>query len=140
MTISLREKIAQMLLIRQYDLLQKTEIDEKIPRIKEETRRILKDGQYGSMWVMGNQKIDNVNMSEVNWGNYKPKSYEMAEWIKNLNTMLKIPLLCGVDAENGAGVLCKNLSFISGAFAVGAANDEQLAFEFMSSRFCSTTS
>lgn len=129
MTISLREKIAQMLLIRQYDLLQKTEIDEKIPRSKEETRRILKDGQYGSMWVMGNQKIDNVNMSEVNWGNYKPKSYEMAEWIKNLNTMLKIPLLCGVDAENGAGVLCKDLSFISGAFAVGAANDEQLAFE-----------
>lgn len=129
MKSNLRKKIAQMLLIRQYDILQKTEVDENIARSDKEIETLLSQNQFGGMWIMGNQKLNVVNMSGQNWGGYKPSSKEYAEFVTKLNAGLEVPLLCGIDAENGGGDVFNDLNNIVSAFAVGAANDEQLAYD-----------
>lgn len=129
--LTLREKIGQCLCARQYEFNQKVEIDEKIPRTEEERDELLKKNPYGVYWCMGKQNLKNINIAEVNFGNVRVKSYEYREWVEKIERNLKIPGLRATDAEGqGAGNLFDDLTVVSGGLCVGAADSEELAYEY----------
>ncbi|MBE7042107.1 MAG: glycoside hydrolase family 3 protein [Ruminococcaceae bacterium] len=128
--MTIREKVGQCVCIRQYDLLQKTEVDEYLPRPLEERDEILQKNPYGVLWCAGNQNLKNINMSEKNYGNYKVTSDEYREWIKGLNKNWEIPGLMATDAESsGAGTIFSDLTIVGSGLSIGAANSEELSYE-----------
>ena len=127
--LTLREKIAQTICIRQYALNQKVEVDELKHRTQDEKEQIMKDGQYGCMWCQGNQVLNVVTLEEKNWGNIKVSSKEYADWLKPLCSQLKIPMLCATDAGSGGGGMYDDLTTVTRGLAIGAANSEELTYE-----------
>lgn len=126
--LSLSEKIGQLLMLNQYSVLQKCEVREEMPRTQEEINDFMKKYQYGSLWATGNMMLKNANMAEVNLG-FKPSSTEYKEWLEKLQENVRIPMLRGVDCEAGTAGMVSDGTATSTALAVGAANDEELAFE-----------
>lgn len=126
--LSLREKIAQLLMIQQYSLLQKCEVDETLPRSTEEMLSIMEKYQYGSLWGCGNMNLNNANMAEINIG-HKTNTTEYKRWIEMVSAPVKLPMLIGMDCENGAGRIFSDATDTSAPLSIGAANSEKLAYE-----------
>ena len=128
--LTLREKIAQTICIRQYALNQRVEVDELIHRTQDEKEQIMKDGQYGCMWCQGGQVLREVTLEEKNWHDgLKVSSKDYADWLTPLCSQLKIPMLCATDAASGGGGMFNDLTMVSRGLAIGAADSEELAYE-----------
>ena len=126
--LSLKEKISQLLMINQYPLLQKTEVDERQQRSPEEQQEIMRKYQYGSLWATGNMQLNVANMAEINIG-YKTTTGEYKAWIDRISEPVRLPMLVGTDCEGGGGVIFSDATHVSSALAIGAAKSAELAFE-----------
>ena len=126
--LSLKEKISQLLMINQYTLLQRTEIDERQQRTPEEQKEIMSKYQYGSLWATGNMKLNVPNMADINIG-YKTTTAEYKEWIDRISEPVRLPMLIGTDCENGGGVIFSDATQVSSPISIGAAASTELAFE-----------
>ena len=126
--LTLTEKIGQLLMPNQYTVLQKCEVDETMARSKEEIADFMSKYQYGSLWGTGNMMLKNANLAEVNIG-FKTPAAEYKEWLGELQKNVRIPMLIGVDCENGTGRIFSDGTDTCAAIAIGAADDEELTFE-----------
>ncbi len=126
--LSLKEKISQLLMINQYTLLQRTEIDERQQRTPLEQKEIMEKYQYGSLWATGNMKLNVPNMADINIG-YKVTTAEYKEWIDKTSAPVRLPMLIGTDCENGGGVIFSDATQVSSPLSIGAAASPELAYE-----------
>ena len=128
--MTLEEKIGQMLLGYQYHITRKSEIDAKIFRTAEEKSEYLKNEKFGSLYAQtGHLKTTTAtNMDEGKGG--KDNSKEFGEFIQWESDQYKIPALTCLDAEaEGAGTLFEDLTTTCRPIAMGATNDENLAYD-----------
>lgn len=130
--LTLEEKIGQLLMIKQYSLLVKAENGEEIARNKEEIDEIMEKYQYGSIWGSGAVKMKNVNMAEET-SSKKITAAEYKAFLRGISEKVRIPVLVGVDCENGTGGMIGDGTSVSGALSIGAADDEKLTFELAAS-------
>lgn len=133
--MTLREKIGQCLLVYQWDIYRKCEIDYDIPRSKEERLALLNKEQFGVFYgeqvgvYYAEAAAENrtVDLAEQNSGKIKSLNYK--EFIDNQSKLMKIPALTAADCERGAGSIFADLTNTCDAPCMGAANSEELAFE-----------
>ncbi len=133
--MTLREKIGQCLLVYQWDIYRKSEIDYDILRSEEERLAILEKEQFGVFYAeqvgmyKANKRLENrtVDLAEDNGD--KVKTAEYKEFIDNQSKLLKIPALTAADCERGAGSIFGDMTNTCDAPCMGAANSEELAFE-----------
>lgn len=127
--LTLKQKISQLLMVNQITLIYK---DDNTLRTDEEIKELMAKYQYGSLWNTGDIKSKNANMAEeVNYGASTTAQYKA--WLKDITSPVDIPLLVGVDCENGAGRIYSDGTDTSAAIAIGAADDEKLTYELASS-------
>ena len=126
--LTLTEKIAQLLMPNEYTVLQKCEISEETPRPKAEIAEFMSKYQYGSFWGSGNMLNRNANLAESNVG-LNANASEYKAWLEELQSNVRIPMLVGVDCENGTNNMVTDGTRTSVAISIGAADDEELTFE-----------
>lgn len=127
--LSLREKLGQILMLRQRDLLKKLVDGEYLQRTDEEIAEILKRTQSGSIWWSGLVNMDFVNMAEEGTGDKSATMKNNASLLKKLNSYCKIPLLIGMDCEKGAGTSFSDATVTGSGYTVGACDDEAMIEE-----------
>ena len=99
--LTLTEKISQLLMVGQHTLITKKEDGRESVRSMEEIKAIMEKYQYGSLWSTGNALLKNVNMAECSES--KIDTAGNRKWIKSVQEAVRLPMLVGVDCENGAG-------------------------------------
>ncbi len=125
--MTLREKIAQTMLVRQREIYFKNVDGQWIERTDEELYEMMDKNQFGGLWVLGNFKLDFEGLMETNEIK-KPHSDEYKAWIEKISQALKIPILVGLDAARGAGMF-SNTTRTCGALSIGATDDLDLAYD-----------
>lgn len=122
--MTLREKIGQTALVDQRCLL---------GDIKKEAdpREYLKKYPCGGLWVQAASNVDDINQAHGVCDDFNEESYAIkySQLVDSLNSVLRIPLLTGADAETGGSFMFPELTTTSSAAALGAADDPTLAFE-----------
>ena len=127
--LTLKQKISQLLMVNQITLIYK---DDGTLRNDDEIKELMSKYQYGSLWNTGDIKSKNANLAEeVNYGSSTTAQYKA--WLNDITGPVDIPLLVGVDCENGTGRIYSDGTDTSAAIAIGAADDEELTYELASS-------
>ncbi|MBO5929722.1 MAG: glycoside hydrolase family 3 protein [Clostridia bacterium] len=124
-TMTLREKVAQTLLVRMSDLLLKADTAYDELRDPSEAKKILDENQFGGIWAHGN--IDVNGMSKRYDGYFNFTSESMVKWIEDNTKDMKIPPICANDAFGK--ISYSDLSEVIDGLIVGAANSEEYAYE-----------
>ncbi len=125
--MTLEEKIGQLLMPSQNMLFTKTVNGVTVQRTKDEIKEILEKYQYGNLWGQGTLRIKGANMAEARDDN-SITARELKKFYADISSGVRIPLLIGVDCENGCRLTEEGTS-VSGALAIGAADDENLTYE-----------
>lgn len=124
--MTLREKIAQTLLVRQCDLLLRADKDYMEARDPEEAFEIIERVQFGGIWAHGNLDVNHIPGSLSDSFDFTVDSFK--EWKRKADAVAKYPMFYATDAFVGKAF--KGLSNnIRCGLAVGAANSEELSFE-----------
>ena len=122
--LSLDEKISQLLLLRQGHLTNVTDGDPR-PKTKEQREELMRTNHFGGLWSYGRVKMENANVAEEGT---RVSVSEQKELLDEAQANVKIPLLVGVDCENGAGYTFLDGTKVGTAAMIGAADDEELTF------------
>lgn len=123
--MTLREKIAQTLVVRQSDLLMYADSAYSKLRDPKDAFELMKEYQFGGMWTHGNEDVN--QMGSDLYAQFKFNSDSYLEWLTEVEKVCKIPLICANDARGIRAF--SDLSPVVSGLIVGAANDEKLAFE-----------
>lgn len=124
--MTLREKIAQTLLVRQCDLLLRADKDYMERRDSEEAFEIIEREQFGGIWAHGNLDVNQIPGSLSDSFDFTVDSFN--EWRKKADAVSKYPMFYATDAF--AGQAFKGLSeSVRRGLNLGAANSEELSFE-----------
>ena len=131
--MTLREKIAQMIILAQWDLRKRFENGEdyRVDRPEEEQIEMLKNGQFGSLYAQYGSIVKGRNTDLLDSeADERCLSTEFADMINWEASFLKIPPLVGGDSErSGAGQMHHDLTSIISPLAMGATDDEDLVYE-----------
>lgn len=123
--LTLREKVAQMMIVRFSDILMEPETNYTSIRSMEEAQRLMEEGQFGGVWLNGNIDINGVNDFYNKNFHYTSKSNrELFDWAQKTT---KYPLLSANDMCGGHGY--SDLSAPTMGLAIGAADNEELTYE-----------
>ena len=121
--MTLKEKIAQLIIVRMSDLLMYADSSYTKMRDPEEAAALAEKYQYGAVWLHGNVDVNQINNC---WReNVKFTAKELKAWYEKLRERVKIPMI----AANDAGGTHSDISTFPGGLVVGAAGSEELAFE-----------
>ena len=121
--MTLKEKIAQLVIVRMSDLVMDASSSYTKMRDPEEAAALAEKYQYGAVWLHGNVDVNQINDC---WKkNVKFTAKELKDWYEKLREKVKIPMI----AANDAGGTHSDISAFPGGLAVGAAGSEELAFE-----------
>jgi beta-N-acetylhexosaminidase len=121
--MTLKEKIAQLIIVRMSDLLMYADSSYTKMRDPEEAAALAEKYQYGAVWLHGNVDVNQINNC---WReNVKFTAKELKAWYEKLREKVKIPMI----AANDAGGTHSDISTFPSGLVVGAANSEELAFE-----------
>ncbi len=126
--MTLREKIGQMLLPYQYHVYCHTDQDPVTKKTDEEVKEYMQKEQFGTIWAdqVDVYHIDQVDLSDPNGSSILSENHRQV--LKKQNSYLKIPALASLDCEDqGAGVMCKDLTRTCKPMAIGATASEELA-------------
>lgn len=121
--MTLREKIGQTCLVRQSDLLMYADTNYATLRPMEEAIEIMKESQFGGIWVHGNEDVNQMNPEAYEAINFTARSH--VEWLKKLEAVSKTPFICANDPAKSVS----DISSINTGLIVGATDDEGLCFE-----------
>lgn len=126
--LTLEEKVSQLLLVNQLDFFDKEVDGKQVARTYEEMDEIMEKQQFSGMWYCGRVRMETANMAEI--GGLNPlTTKESRDFLKRISKNSRIPMLVGVDCENGAGyTFCDATRTVSG-YAIGAADDEELTYK-----------
>ena len=122
--MTLREKIAQTLIVRQSDLLMYASSGYSKLRDPEDAFRFMRENQYGGIWSHGNTDVNQM-CTDLN-SHFQFTSETYLEWVKKLEAEAKIPLICANDL-GGPGAI-KDISAPMSGLNVGAADDTSLSY------------
>ncbi len=123
--LTLREKVAQLMIVRLSDILMEPETNYTSIRDMDEAQRLMEEGQYGGIWLNGNVDINGVNdFYNKNFHYTSQTSRELYDWA---NKLTKYPLLGANDIAGTDGY--SDLSAPTMGLAVGAADNEALTEE-----------
>ena len=120
--MTLREKIAQTCLVRQSDLLMYPDDNYSTVRPAEDAVSFMEKYQFGGIWTHGNVDVNQMGTDAYKSFKFTAKSH--VEWLKKVESVSKIPLICA----NDPGKTVSDLSSICSGLIIGAANDEELSF------------
>lgn len=123
--MTLREKVAQTLLVRQSDLMMKAECDYGELRDPKEAKEILDKNQFGGIWAHGNEDVNGMSQKYDGYFGFTTKS--LLAWINENTKDMKIRPICASDADGSA--VCLDMSTYIKGLIVGAANSEEYAYE-----------
>lgn len=126
--LSLTEKVAHLLMIRQDQVIYKWEDGKTVRRPIEEVHEIMKKYQYGSMWVQGGKLMNGVDFGENDPGEIQ-KAKHTKKWLDDIQKDVRLPMLFGCDSENGMGYSYSDCTVTVGAYSIGAADDLELTTE-----------
>ncbi len=122
-SMTLKEKIAQLLIVRQSDLMMYADSSYTKFRDPKEAAALAEKYQYGAVWLHGNVDVNQINDC---WRkNVKFNHKELKKWYEDLRKNVKIPMI----AVNDAGGTNSDLSTYPGGLAIGASNMEHAGFE-----------
>ena len=93
--MTLREKIAQTMIVKQSDLLLRSDKAYSELREPEETVALLKNNQYGGFWTHGNLEINGMCDKYDGYWQFTTKKYR--NWLEEATVDMKIPPLCACD-------------------------------------------
>ena len=123
--LTLREKVAQLMIVRFSDILMEPETNYTSIRDIDEAKRLMEEGQFGGIWLNGNVDINGVNdFYNKNFHYTSQTSRELYDWA---NSTAKYPLLAANDIAGTAGY--SDLSAPTMGLAVGAADNVELTRE-----------
>lgn len=123
--LTLREKVAQLMIVRFSDILMEPETNYTSIRDIDEAKRLMEEGQFGGIWLNGNVDINGVNdFYNKNFHYTSQTSRELYDWA---NRTAKYPLLAANDIAGTAGY--SDLSAPTMGLAVGAADNVELTRE-----------
>lgn len=122
--MTVREKIAQTLLIRQSDLLLRADKDYKEARRPEEAAQIMKECQFGGVWAHGNVDVNQMEGGLDKTFHFTTESYR--EWMKEIKAAAKYPVICANDICGKGGF--EDLGDQCQGLIVGAADSQELSF------------
>jgi len=123
--MTLKEKIAQTMIVRQSDLLLRADKAYSELRQPEEAGEIMRKNQFGGIWTHGN--LDVNGMSDKYNGYFKFTSKSYLKWLTEVTEGVNVPVLCAKD-PGGKGSYSDLSNYPSGLI-VGAANSTELAYE-----------
>lgn len=136
--LTLREKIGQMFMAHQWDINRVSRgADWKTLRTTEEKRKLLEYEKFGIINAMPgagcrglNERLENNLLNPNGSPSYAEESEEHGIWLEEQSALYnKIPHLISADAErDGAGSVYTDLTVTCCPLAIGATNDEDLAF------------
>ncbi len=121
--MTLKEKIAQLLVVRQCDLMMYADSSYTKMRDPKEAAALAEKYQYGAVWLHGNVDVNQIN--DFWRKNIKFDHKELKKWYEDLRKNVKIPMM----AVNDAGGTNSDLSAFPSGLAVGASATEGIAFE-----------
>ncbi len=128
--MTLREKIGQCLIVHQYYIHRKTDVDAKILRTSAERAEVLEREQLGVLYAQHGHMTQEHEVNLNDRLSKKDRSAEYGAWIEEEDACLKWHALVVSDFEReGAGHEFEDLSITCGPLAIGAADSEELAFE-----------
>jgi len=122
--MTLREKIAQLLIVRMSDLIQDASTSYTKFRAPEEAAEIVKKNQFGGIWLHGAVDVNQINNVWNENVHFTPD--ELIAWYENVRKDVKIPMITANDAMSGTA---EGLSIFPEGLAIGASSDENAAFE-----------
>ena len=123
--LTLREKIAQLCIVRQSDLFMYEDSAYTKFRTVEEARELVKKNQYGGIWIHGGVDVNQINSF---WReNVKFDTKSLMDWYKEVRKDAKIPIIAANDAA-GKGA-CTDLGRFTIGLAMGASSYEDASFE-----------
>ena len=94
--MTLKEKIAQLLIVRQCDLMMYADSSYAKFRAPEEAAALAEKYQYGAVWLHGNVDVNQIN--DVWRKNVKFSCEELRKWYEDLRKNVKIPMIAVSDA------------------------------------------
>ena len=121
--MTLKEKIAQLLIVRQSDLMMYVDSSYTKFRDPKEAAELCEKYQYGAVWLHGNVDVNQIN--DVWHKNVKFTSDELREWFKEIRKNVKIPMI----AANDTGGSSSDMSIFPRGLAIGASNIDGIAYE-----------
>lgn len=124
-SMTLREKIAQLLIVRQSDLVMDSSTAYSVFRDPSEAKELCEKYQFGGIWLHGNLEINHFNNMYTEKYNYDCK--ELQDWYSDIRENVRIPMIAANDAW-GIGT-CRDLSTYPKGLAVGASSNEDAAYE-----------
>ena len=97
--LTLEDKISQLLLLRQ-DHLVNAAPGNLTPKTREQRQALMGTNHFTGLWSYGRVKMETANVAEAGT---RIGVAEQKELLDEAQACVKIPLLVGVDCENGAG-------------------------------------
>lgn len=123
--LTLEDKISQLLLLRQ-DHLVNTAPSDPTPKTREQRQALMGTNHFTGLWSYGRVKMETANVAEAGT---RIGVAEQKELLDEAQACVKIPLLVGVDCENGAGYTFSDGTKIGTSAVIGAADDEGLTYQ-----------
>ncbi|MBR3933803.1 MAG: glycoside hydrolase family 3 protein [Clostridia bacterium] len=121
--MTLKEKIAQLVIVRMCDLMMYADSSYTKFRDPKEAATLAEKYQYGAVWLHGNTDVNQINDC---WRkNVKFNHKELKKWYEELRKNVKIPMI----AVNDAGATNTDISAYPGGLGVGASVTDGIAFE-----------
>ena len=123
--MSLREKIGQVLLVRQSDLLLRADKAYDELRDPSEAKEIMDRNQFGGLWTHGNCDVNQMSVKYNDYFAFTSKSY--VKWLNNITADMKIrPIFASDTSAKGSFLDMPN--YVTGLI-IGATNSTEYIFE-----------
>ena len=123
--MTLREKLAQLLIVRMSDLLMDADSSYTKMRAPHEAAEIMEKNQFGGIWFHGNVDVNQIN--DVWNKNVKFSAQELKDWYADIRKNVKIPVIAAADAIGPEAA--PEYSVYPEGLAVGASAEKDAAYK-----------
>lgn len=121
--MTLKEKIAQLIIVRQSDLMMYADSSYTKLRDPQEAAELAEKYQYGGVWLHGNTDVNHINDC---WNkNIDFDSGTLKKWYEDLRKNVRIPMIAACDP----GGNCRGLSTYTLGLSAGASADDDMAYK-----------
>ena len=124
-SMTLREKLGQLLIVRMSDLLMDADSSYTKLRAPEEAAQIMEKNQFGGIWLHGALEVNHINQIYRENIHFTPDS--LKTWYEEVRKNVKIPVIAAADAFGPE--TAEGYSVYPEGLAVGASSDANSAFE-----------
>jgi len=124
-SMTLREKLGQLLIVRMSDLIMEADSSYTKMRAPEEAAQVMEKCQFGGIWLHGAVDVNQINDDWNEKVHFTADS--LKAWYEEVRKGVKIPVIAAADPI-GEGT-ASDYSVYPGGLAVGASADPHAAFE-----------